>query len=125
MLNVLSPRSKPGQTPTQSAGLPRCANEPAETLFSLIINVISSHHLMYPMFSSAVVHPCLLDGDPIDPITLIGETALDPGELLKVAVQEHLVPALEPDSAESIISILQEKRRRFLVKIEIQAVNVL
>ena len=80
---------------------------------------------MYPMFSSAVVHPCLLDGDPIDPITLIGETALDPGELLKVAVQEHLVPALEPDSAESIISILQEKRRRFLVKIEIQAVNVL
>ena len=112
MLNSLSPRSKPGQTPTQSAGLPRCANEPAETLFSLIINVISSHHLMYPMFSSAVVHPNLLDGDPIDPITLIGETALDPGELLKVAVQEHLVPvALEPDSAESIISILQEKRR--------------
>ena len=125
MLNSLSPRSKPGQTPTQSAGLPRCANEPAETLFSLIINVISSHHLMYPMFSSAVVHPNLLDGDPIDPITLIGETALDPGELLKVAVQEHLVPALEPDSAESIMSILQEKRRRFLVKIEIQAVNVL
>ena len=80
---------------------------------------------MYPMFSGAVVHPNLLDGDPIDPITLIGETALDPGELLKVAVQEHLVPALEPDSAESIISILQEKRRRFLVKIEIQAVNVL
>ena len=80
---------------------------------------------MYPMFSSAVVHPCLLDGDPIDPITLIGETALDPGELLKVAVHEHLVPALEPDSAESIMSILQEKRRRFLVKIEIQAVNVL
>ena len=62
------------------------------------------------MFSGAVVHPNLLDGDPIDPITLIGETALDPGELLKVAVQEHLVPgALEPVSAESVISILQEK----------------
>ena len=112
MLNVLSPRSKPGQTPTQSAGLPRCANEPAETLFSLIINIIFFHHLKDPMFSGAVVHPNLLDGDPIDPITLIGETALDPGELLKVAVQEHLVPvALEPVSAESIISILQEKRR--------------